>query len=497
MTATTTHTRPPIGADDPYQETLAALDRAHALAAEYLANLADRPVSRRPGPAEMAAALDEALPESGCDPAAAVSEWFHRAEGGIVASGGPRFFGFVNGGATPAALAGDWLASAIDQNAGMWLSSPAAAQTELTVLRWLKELFGLPADWAGALTSGATMANLVGLAAARQWAGARLGFDAAADGLAGRAPIAVISSTEIHASAVKTLATLGFGRNSVRRVAAPGGAVDLAALAVELAGINGPAIIVGNAGEVNTGAFDDLAGLADLRDAHPGGAWLHVDGAFGLFAAASPTLAHLTRGIERADSVAADGHKWLNVPYDSGFAFVRDGDALRGAFAGSGAYLTPGADAGWDPLTHVPEMSRRFRGLAAWCALKADGRSGYRALVERCVGNAAGFAAWVERTPGLDLMAPAPLIVVCFRYTPDGLDDDATDAFNRAAVAALQADGRVFVTGTVWRGRAAIRAAFDNWATGSADVAVLQEAVADIGRRLSLRVQIGADDHHG
>ncbi len=197
-----------------------------------------------------------------------------------------------------------------------------------------------------------------------------------------------------------------------------------------------------------------------------------MDGAFGLFAAASPRLAHLTRGIERAESVAADGHKWLNVSYDC-------------AFAAGGAYLTPGADAGWDPLTHVPKMSRRFRGLAAWCALRAYGRDGYRALVERCVGNAATFASWVDAAPGLELMAPAPLIIVCFRYAPAHLRDDpaATDAFNREAVAALQADGRAFVTGTAWNGRAAIRAAFDNWATGPADVAILQEAVREIGER--------------
>src|SRR5689334_13781122 len=187
----------------------------------------------------MAAALDEALPEEGVDPALAVGEWFARAEPGILASGGPRFFGFVNGGATPAALAGDWLASAIDQNAGLWLGSPAAAQTELTVLRWLKELFGLPTGWVGGLTTGATMANFVGLGAGRQWVGNRLGFDPAADGLGGHPPIPVVSSTEIHASARKALGMLGLGRASVRLVAAPGGTVDTAALATELARIDG------------------------------------------------------------------------------------------------------------------------------------------------------------------------------------------------------------------------------------------------------------------
>ncbi len=472
--------RPEDGGDgaDPFAAFGPALERAHGLAADYLAGLGTRPVSGRPGPATMAAALDEPLPEEGCEAAAAVEEWFRRAEPGIVASGGPRFFGFVNGGSTPAALAGDWFASAIDQNAGMWLSSPAAAQTELVVLRWLRELFGLPEEMVGALTSGATMANLVGLAAARQWAGARLGFDPALDGLAGKPALPVLASTEIHASALKALAILGFGRGTVRRLPAPGGAIDLAALGGALAETAGPAIVVANAGEVNTGAFDPLEGMADLCAAHAGGAWLHVDGAFGLFAALAPSHAHLVRGIERADSVAADGHKWLNVPYDCGFALVRDAAALRTAFATSAAYIAADPASGWEPLTHVPEMSRRFRALAAWCALKAAGRRGYREIVERGLANAAAFAAWVEETPGLELMAPAHLNIVCFRYAPGGLDGERADALNRSAVAALQADGRAFVTGTVWNGRAAVRAAFDNWATTERDVAILREAVA-------------------
>jgi len=459
-----------------------ALDRAHALACDYLASLPTRPVSRVVAPEAMAAALDEPLPERGCAPERAVAEWFNRAEAGIVASQGPRYFGFVTGGSTPAALAGDWLASALDQNAGLWMTSPAAAQTELTVLRWLKDLFGLPAGWAGALTSGATMANLVGLAAARQWAGERLGFDPAADGLAGRPPIPVLSSTEIHASARKSLAALGLGRDAGRRLPAPAGALDLDALDAAMTETSGPVIVVANAGEVNTGAFDDLSAIADRCARHVGGAWLHVDGAFGLFAAIAPSHAHLVGGIERADSVAADGHKWLNVPYDSGFAFVRDEVALRAAFATTAAYLTPsgGEVAAWDPLSHVPEMSRRFRGLAAWCALRAAGREGYRALVERSLANAAAFAEWVAGEPGIELAAPAPLNIVCFRYALPGATPEAADTANRSAVAVLQAGGRVFVSGTVWEGRAAIRAAFDNWSTGPADVAILQEAVAAV-----------------
>ena len=454
------------------------IDRAHALASAYLAALPDRPATPAPDPTALRAALAEPLPEVGGDPAEAVAEWLRRADGGITASSGPRFFGFVTGGVTPAALAGDWITSTIDQNAAMWLSSPAASETEAVVLRWLKELFHLPADWSGALTSGATMANLVGLAAARQWAGGRLGFDPAVDGLGGKPVIPVVSSTEIHSSAVKALGTLGLGRGAVRKVRAEAGVVDLDAVATVLAEIDGPVIVVGNAAEVNTGQFDDLAGLADRCAAHPGGAWLHVDAAFGLFAGATPRLRHLLAGIERADSVAADGHKWLNVPYDSGFAFVRDAGYLKQAFSVSAAY-TAGSSETWDPMSHLPEMSKRFRGLPAWCALKAYGRQGYREMVERCVDNTAAFAGWVARTPGVEMMSSAPLNIVCFRYAPEGMDAEAADAFNREAVRRLHADGRVFVTGTVWNGRAAIRAAFDNWSTTADDVRILQEAVAD------------------
>lgn len=466
---------------NPFDVSIKALDRAYEIARDYLAGLAARPVSRAATPEVMEAALNEPFPEHGSKPAAVLDDWFSRAEPGIVASSGPRFFGYVFGGATPAALAGDWLTSVLDQNPVLWAASPAAAQTEVVVLDWLKDLFHLPAEWAGALTSGATMSNLVCLAAARQWAGTQLGFDPAADGLGGYPPIAVVSSTEIHASAIKALGTLGLGRRSVRKMPAPGGVIDLNLLDAELDSIDGPVIVVANAGEVNTGAFDPLDAIADRCQMHPGGAWLHVDGAFGLFAAASPALAHLVRGIERADSVAADGHKWLNVPYDSGFAFVRDADVLRAAFAVTAAYVAPAPEAGWDPSSHVPEFSRRFRGLSAWCALKAYGREGYRGMVERCVAYAADFAAWVEAEPGLTLAAPAPLNVTCFRYVVPGLGDAALDALNRSAVAALQADGRVFVTGTVWEGRAAIRAAFDNWATSPADVEILKSAVREVG----------------
>jgi glutamate/tyrosine decarboxylase-like PLP-dependent enzyme len=425
----------------------------------------------------MAPRFDIPLPEAGCAPDEALREWYARAEPGIVRSSGPRYFGFVTGGSTPAALAGDWLASAIDQNAAGWLFSPAAMQTELTVMRWLLELFGLPVHWTGALTTGATMANLSGLAAARQWAAEQMGFDAAQEGLGGHPPIPVIASTEIHQSAIKALGILGLGRGSIHLVPAREGVLDLDAFDQALASTPGPAIVVGNAAEVNTGAFDDLRGMAARCQEHGPGAWLHVDGAFGLYAALSPRHRQLLDGIDLADSVASDAHKWLNVPYDCGFVLVRDARYLREAFAATAAYLslteTPSL---WNAYEHVPEFSRRFRALAVWCALRAGGRSGYEAIVARSIANAERFAAWVSKQENLELMAPARLNIICFRVTTS-LDETVNDARTATAVEMIQRGGMAYVTATRWGGRAAIRAAFDNWATAETDVAALERAV--------------------
>jgi glutamate/tyrosine decarboxylase-like PLP-dependent enzyme len=461
-----------------------ALDEARHIAMGYLVTLPESPVSRHIAPTEMASRFDDPLPDTGCEPEEAVGEWLRRAAPGIVRSSGPRYFGFVTGGATPAALAGDWLASALDQNAGTWLMSPAAAQTELTVVRWLLDLFSLPASWSGALTTGATAANLCGLAAGRQWVSHRLGFDAARDGLGGKPPIPVISSQEIHQSALKALSILGLGRDALRVVPARAGVIDLDTFARTLGECEGPAIVVANAGEVNTGAFDPIRAMAERCAVHTPGVWLHVDAAFGLYAALSPRHADVLDGIALADSVASDAHKWLNVPYDCGIAFVRDRAPLRETFGGAAAYLntnsnaTAGAEE-WNALEYVPEMSRRFRALAAWCSLRAMGRQGYEAIVARSVANAEMFAAWVATHPDLEQLAPAHLNIVCFRARDAARDDPANDALTNAVIEAIQRGGAAYVTGTRWDGRAAIRAAFDNWSTTADDVVALQQAVAD------------------
>ena len=461
----------------PHQVWESTLGAAYELALDYLSTLPDERVSRHASLEIMAPRFAAPMPETGCSPAAALRDWLERAAPGIVRSSGPHYFGFVTGGSSPAALAGDWLASTLDQNAAGWLFSPAAAQTELTAIRWLLELFDLPATWTGAFTTGATMANLTGLAAARQWAAHRLGFDAARDGLGGHPAIRVIASTEIHQSAVKALGILGLGRNAITLIPASDGVIDLAAFAHALTASDAPAIVVANAGEVNTGAFDPITAMAVLCAEHAPGAWLHVDGAFGLYAALSPQHRHLLAGIERADSVASDAHKWLNVPYDCGFVFVRDAAPWRESFSATAAYLQNStAPAVWNALEHVPEMSRRFRALSVWCTLKSSGRAGLRELVTRSIANAERFAEWVARQPTLELMAPAHLNIVCFRARRE-TSEAANDALNTALVEEIQRGGIAYVTSTRWRGRVAIRGAFDNWATTDADMEALGQAV--------------------
>ena len=468
---------------DPFEAVVAAMDAAYGQAREIVQTFPTRTVGLPVSPEAMAEAFDDPLPVEGVSAAVALDEWLARAEPGIVASAGPRFFGWVQGGVTPGAMAGDWLTSAIDQHGLLWRASPAAVATEHAAVNWLKQMFEIPDDWVGTTSSGATMSNMIGLAAGRQWVGEALGFSPALDGLAGNPAIPVISSTHIHSSAIKALGNLGLGKATVRKVRANGGSIDLAAYEQALSTIEGPVLVVANASEVNTGAFDDLNGVIERARAHPGGAWVHVDAAFGLFARLSDRTRHFLDGVEGADSICADAHKWLNVPYDSGFAFVRQKAFLFRAFSSPAAYLA-GAPLELDLDAYVPEMSRRARGIAIWCSIRQMGLRGYREMVDRCLDNAWAFADWVEAEPGLELMAPAPLNMVCWRYAPDGLDDEATDAFNRAAVVAIQDDGRAFVSGTVWNGRAAIRCAFDNWTTTLDDVAILESAVRDMGERL-------------
>jgi glutamate/tyrosine decarboxylase-like PLP-dependent enzyme len=470
---------------DPFDglaEVTPALELALDEARRYLGDL-DGPV-QPPGTVEQLNAVGGALPDEGAGSLAALRELAELTHATATRASGPRFFHFVTGGTTPAALAADWLASVTDQNGGIWESSPLAARLETVSLAWLRELFGLPPEWGGVLTTGATMANFTGLAAARRWWGEQHDVDVDDAGLAGLPPVPVLSSGYIHSSALKALAMLGIGRGHVQRFSRDRhGRLDLAALEAALDGA--PAIIVANAGEVNAGDFDPIEAMADLAEAH--GAWLHVDGAFGLFARATPQAADLAAGIERADSVISDGHKWLNVPYDCGFAFVRDPALLVRAFSLDAAYLPPPGEERPNYGFMGPESSRRARALATWATLRAYGRDGYRAMVERHLALAKRMAAAVEEAPELELLAPATLNIVCFRYrTPDASEEEL-DELNRRLGAMVLEDGRVFFGTTVYGGQVAFRPAIVNWRTTESDVDLLVEVVLELGARLTGR----------
>ena len=460
-----------------------ALRSALDTAQQYLAGI-DSAVVRPRDADDVAGRFSVPLPEHGLGTLAALERLVAGSDG-IVRASGPRFFGFVQGGGTPAALAADVLASVWDQNAGLWAGSPLASRLETVSIDWLKELFDLPRQWGGVLTTGATMANFVGLAAARRWWGERHGVDVDDAGLAGLPPVPILTGGYIHVSAMKAIAMLGLGRASVRRFAADEvGRLDVDALEAALRDLGGaPAIIVANAGEVNAGDFDPIARLADLAERH--GAWLHVDGAFGLFARVTPRASALAEGVERAHSVIADGHKWLNVPYDCGFAFVRDAERLESSFGATAAYLGTPDRARPDLAYRGPEMSRRARGIAVWTTLAAYGRDGHRAMVERHLALAQRLARRVDAAPDLELLADAPLNIVCFRYRPVSAHGGELDALNERLGRAVLADGRVFVGTTRYGGRVAFRPAIVNWRTTEDDVDLITDVVRELGASLS------------
>jgi glutamate/tyrosine decarboxylase-like PLP-dependent enzyme len=449
----------------------------------YLDGLDERPV-RDPRAEEIALAFGGPLPEIGVGGPEAVRELIAGSDG-AVRSVGARFFHFVNGGTTPAALGADWIASTLDQNVGAWVSSPLGAHLERVALGWLKELFGLPAGWAGVLTSGATMANFTALACARRWVGLRLGVDVEQEGLAALPPIPVFGGGYVHPSDLKALSMLGIGRGNVRMLARDGvGRIDLAALERSLAELDGaPSIVIVSAGEVNAGDFDPLGPMVELAERH--GAWVHVDGAFGLFAALSPRTRHLVEGIERADSVIADGHKWLNVPYESGFAFVKDPALLPAVFTSSAAYLE-------DPQSERPtwgflgpEMSRRARAIPIWATLRAYGREGYRTIVERHLDLAQHLARRVDEAPDLERLAEVPLNIVCFRARPPGVPEEDLDDLNRRIGEAALLDGRVFFGTTVYDGRVAFRPAPVNWRNRTDHVDLMVDVIRDLAGRFT------------
>ena len=437
--------------------------------ADWLDALPDRPVgpARAPADMEVTAALGDApLPVD-----QVIAELAAEAAPGLTAINSPRFFAFVMGGAHPAGIAADWLASAWDQNVGLAAPTPAAAAFEDVAGRWLADLLGLPAGVSFALVTGCQMAHVTALAAARHRVLANAGHDVERDGLVGAPAIRVLAGEERHVTVDRALRLLGLGTGSVEPVATDGsGAMRADRLAVALAaGDPRPTIVIAQAGNVNGGAVDPLEDVCAA--ARAAGAWVHVDGAFGMWAAASPARRHLVRGAERADSWATDAHKWLNVPFDCGVAFVRDREAHRAAISVTAAYLVQDAGGPREPMDWTPEFSRRARGIAVYATLRALGRDGVAELVDRLCACAERFAERLADAGFAVLQQQLNQVLVACE------SDRATDA----TLAAVQADGTCYPSGTTWRGRRCIRISVSNWQTTAADVDRSVEAIAAAG----------------
>ena len=447
-------------------------------AAQFHQTLDARPVSARATVDELVDAFGGALPEEGADDAQVVAELVAAAEPGLVGSQTGRYFGFVFGSALPAAVAADWLATAWDQNAFSAVSSPAAAAAEHVAAGWVADVLGLPEGVSSGFVTGAQGANTTALAAARQHVLAAAGWDVGRDGLNGAPRIRVLTGAERHVTIDRSLRLLGIGTNAVELIPADGqGRMHADGLRDALARGDGPTIVCAQAGNVNTGASDPLDQIAAAcAEAQ---AWLHIDGAFGLWAAASPRFRHLVAGCERADSWATDAHKWLNVPYDSGIVFCRHPQAHADAMAVAASYLQRAG--GRSPADWVPESSRRARGFAVWAALRSLGRTGLAELVERCCDHARTFAERLGSHERIEILNEVVLNQVLVRFS----DDDET---TRAVVRGVQEEGTCWLGGTDWQGRAAMRISVSSFRTTTEDVerssdAILVAAAAVAGSR--------------
>ncbi|MET9300111.1 pyridoxal-dependent decarboxylase [Micromonospora aurantiaca] len=446
--------------------------RAADHAADYRLSLPDRPVGVPVDQAALNEAFAGPLPDAPTPPEQVLAELVAAAEPGLVATAGPRYFGFVIGGALPAATAADMLAAGWDQNAFNAVTSPAAVAAEAAAGTWLKELLGIPATASVGFVTGGQAANTAGLAAARHQMLADSGWDVERRGLSGAPAVRVFAGAERHATVDRSLQLLGLGTDALRPVpTGPQGAIDPHALAAALRDAGpGPTIVCLQAGNVNTGACDDLRRACDL--VHRYGGWAHVDGAFGLWAAVSPSTRHLVDGLEAADSWACDGHKWLNLPYDTAFAFCARPDAHAAAMSLAAAYLvgSGGVPVGAE-LT--AESSRRARGFAVWAGLRELGRDGVAALVERCCALARRFADGLSAA-GFEVVNDVVLNQVLVGFG----DDARTDR----VVAAVQADGTSWAGGTTWRGRRLMRISVSNATTTEADVDRSVAAIARLAR---------------
>lgn len=445
------------------------LSNTTARALKYLAHIAGRRVFPSPEAINQLTTFDEPLPEQPTDPKNLIALLDEIGSPATVATTGGRYFGFVTGGTLPACLAVNWLAGAWDQMAGLRAASPVGAAVEEVALRWLVNVLDLPEGTGGGFVTGATMANFTGLAAARHAVLAQLGWDVEAQGLFSAPPITVIVGEEVHVSLLKALSLLGLGRERVIRVPVDSqGRMRAGALPA----INGPTIVCIQAGNVNTGAFDAAHEICTA--AHEAGAWVHVDGAFGLWAAAAPQHARLAVGVNEADSWATDAHKWLNVPYDSGLVFCREAQHLRAAMATTAAaYLVVEAER--EPMHYTPESSRRARGLEVWAALRSLGRSGLAELIDRCCRHAARFAEGL-REAGYDILNEVQLNQVLVSF--GGAQK------TKQVITAVQEDGTCWCGGTVWQGHTAMRISVSSWATTEEDVEKSLAAIVRLAREI-------------
>lgn len=459
-----------------------ALEAALKRATAYLDTVGDRPVVARATAADLRRALGGPLPAAPQDPVDIVNRLADAAVDGTVASQGPRYFGFVVGGSVPAAVAADWLVSTWDQNAGLYVLSPIVSVAEDIAGGWVRDVAGLSGEWTTGFVTGCQMANFTSLAVARHHVLAKAGWDVEADGLFGAPPIDVIVSDESHYTIFNALRYLGLGSARVHRVPTDDQgrmrADELDALLATLPNSRtseapNPTIVCAQAGNVNTGAFDPIEAIADACEKR--GAWLHVDGAFGLWALATESRKHLAKGIQRADSIATDAHKWLNVPYDCGITMTRHRDVHRRTMTLTAAYIET-TDAERDPHDYVPEESRRGRAVTVYASLAALGRDGLRDLVDRCCNHTRRMAELLSAHPQVRVLNDVVLNQALIRIEPKGGLPDSpearagADAATRAVIDAVQQDGECWLSGTTWHGMAAIRFSVSNWSTTDADI---------------------------
>jgi glutamate/tyrosine decarboxylase-like PLP-dependent enzyme len=457
------------------------LAEAFEQALTYLESLPSRPLGPAPDLAALRAALGGPLPDAPADPRAVVADLAHAADGGIMPSGSGRYYGFVVGGATPAALAAEWLTTAWDQNAGLAAMGPAAAVVEEIAGAWIVDVLGLPAGASVGFVTGAQTATLTGLAVGLGVVLRAEGWDVARQGLWGAPPVRVLAGEGRHGTIDRALRFLGVGTDAVVPVPADDqGRTRLDALQAALAETPGPLVVCAQLGNVNSGALDPVGEICEL--AHERGAWVHVDGAFGLWAAATPRLRPLVAGVERADSWATDAHKWLNVPYDSGIVVCAHPEAHRATMGVRAGYLVTAEGLARDGLDYGPDHSRRARGFAVYAGLRALGRQGVADLVERGCALARRFAEQLAAADGVEVLNDVVLNQVLVRFTGRDGDPVADDERTRRVVDRVQAEGTAWLSGTLWRGRAAMRISVSNWSTDAADVDATVAAILRCAR---------------